>query len=103
MENNNFDSEKKLIKMRFFTIKIQSNFFPRMTQMLSMPKIMIWVCDTSTVRLVIRPDGVIGWFLLYTKNALSSLCTNLHKHEQKDRRKTFTGFTDHILTGLNHG
>ena len=43
----------------------------------------------------------IGRLLHYTKNSLSSPCTSLHKHEQKDRTKTLPSLqTISILTLL---
>ena len=46
---------------------------------------------------MLRRANAIGRLLHYTKNSLSSPCTSLHKHEQKDRTKTLAESPDHIL------
>ena len=45
---------------------------------------------------MLRRGNAIGRLLHYTKNSLSSPCTSLHKHEQKDRTKTLAESPDHI-------
>ena len=45
---------------------------------------------------MLQRGNAIGPLLHYIKNSLSSPCTSLHKHEQKDRTKTLTEAPDHI-------
>ena len=45
---------------------------------------------------MLRRGNAIGRLLHYTKNSLSSPCTSLHKHEQKDTTKTLAESPDHI-------
>ena len=57
----------------------------------------ILLIDISTVRLS-DLERYCHWKIaaLNAKNPLSSPCTSLHKHEQKDRTKTLAKFPDHV-------
>ena len=45
---------------------------------------------------MLRRGNAIGRLLHYTKNSLSSPCTSLRKHEQKDGAKKLAETPDHI-------
>ena len=58
--------------------------------------------NIATARLSDLVSNAIGGLLHYTKNSLSSPCTTLYKHEQKDKSKSLVEFPDHIWTDYGY-
>ena len=79
----------KLVKLQRFVLKCYAHYFESLWIHFKCLKF-VKFCPINIIAytVVCFRDASIGRLLHYTKNSLSSLCTSLHKHEQKDRTKT---------------